>query len=86
MLKQAKKLDAQVTSSVNSTTIKIYINGWLHFCIRHTKLLGFQSWIKADVNPRYFVEYYLSERSILTEYDTVEKWKSVLKILDGFYC
>lgn len=74
-----------ITSAITGTAIKIYMAGKLHLCIRRGTLLGFQSWISGEQNQRFFIEYYVNKRSITTEYDTEEKWTSVLKILDGFY-
>jgi hypothetical protein len=66
---------------IEKNALKIYINDILHISIKRSSILGYQSWINAPAGM-YFIEYTTDGREILTEYDDVEKWKSILKLLN----
>jgi hypothetical protein len=61
-------------------TIRIHIGDVLHLSISKPDLLGVHSWRFADRN--FSVEYVMRGGTLLTEYDTEEKWKSILSQLD----
>lgn len=59
--------------------IKIYINGILHISIKLEDYQGMQSYI----DDFYFViEFYTKTKTIICEYDSVIKWKKILKSID----
>ncbi len=59
---------------------KIYVDEILHLAFRHEKLQCIQSWVDTG---KWCIEIYLKgEDPILMEYDEVEKWKQMLKLLD----
>lgn len=61
-------------------SIKIRFGGVLHAHITKSKLLGVQSW---RYGPKKFsIEYVMVGGSILTEYDSEQKWKTILHELD----
>jgi len=64
---------------VTAYTISILINGVPHVSIKKDELIGIQSWIEHET--LYFIEFTLRSGLIETEYDSKEKWLSVLKLL-----
>lgn len=64
-------------------TFKIYINDLLHLEIRMANHDGMQSWLEGSKTQMYFIEFYRKEgKSILLEYEDIENWKTILKIID----
>lgn len=61
--------------------IAIRIGGVLHLWIDRTKLLGVQSWI-MDGRKQFFIEYLMEGGSFTADYDTREKWETILSKLD----
>lgn len=59
--------------------LKIYWFGILYVSVNMEKFTGTQSW---KHNGTYCIELYSNGQSILLEFDTAEKWKVVLEILD----
>ena len=68
-----------ITSKSKIGSFNLYINDNLHLSISKNELVGIQSWVE---NAKYSIEYYLKDKDIITEYDDIEKWKTILKILD----
>jgi len=63
--------------------IKIYFNDVIHLTLRQDNLLGFQSWILGDEHETYWIEYTMKDGvEILTGYDKIDKWKTILELLD----
>ncbi len=58
---------------------RILIGGLPCVYIPRKKFRGFQSW--ADDEGFFVIEFYSGKRKITTEWDTKEKWISVLKEL-----
>ena len=60
---------------------KVYIDDFLHLCIKNNHIIGIQSWKETGINI-WKIEYYIGDKIYLTEYDSKKKWESVLKELD----
>lgn len=69
--------------SVDNNIIKIHIDEMLHLAIKQSELIGIQSWVKGDGSGTYCIEFSTRTRNILAEYSTIDKWKNVLRFLDG---
>jgi hypothetical protein len=60
--------------------LKIKFNGLVHLHINRSDFLGYQSWIDG---PKYCIEFTMKNNSvILCEYDTMEKFRTILEQLD----
>lgn len=68
-----------VTKKFGNTFMSIYIDEYLHVSFLYGNLNGIHSWM--DSNTSCFIELYLTGGNIKLEYDTIDKWKAVLKIL-----
>lgn len=70
-----------VKVEVRHLSIRIYINDALHLLIKLENLIGIQSWINRKNN--YSIEYSMKDGAeILSEYDDLDLWKSILEQLD----
>lgn len=67
---------------IEDKTIKIYINDTLHLFIRADQLLGIQSWIEGYDKQKYYIEFVMKNGTVSTTYDDIDKWKSILDLLD----
>jgi len=68
----------EVTTTGNF--VKIFINGLLHLSIKKGKTISIQTWI---MNDYYFIEYTLEGgETILSEYDEIDKWKSIIELIN----
>lgn len=72
---------------IENNEVKIYVNGILHLAIKHNKLRGIQSWKDSKWwriwRPKFYsIEYTVGEITIISEYDSIEKWISILNLLD----
>lgn len=62
-------------------SIRVHVDGMLHLHFYKAELLGIQSWKSGDLN--WCVEYTLKDGvTILTEYDSVAKVKSILQQME----
>jgi hypothetical protein len=61
--------------------IAIRIGGTLHLWLDRTKLLAVNSWI-MDGRKQYVIEYVMKGGSFTADYDTREKWETILGKLD----
>jgi hypothetical protein len=77
-LKHSKK--ANVTDESGATGVCIFINGIPHIKFLKKQYVGILSWYESDVDFR--IEIYLKDTTIKTEYNSLEKWKSVLDIIN----
>lgn len=68
------------TCESDPTDIRIFINGTLHLFLRRSEIVSFQSWYVNKNNLK--IEIYTNTRDILLEYNSVEKWKEILKLLN----
>lgn len=69
-----------ITRDKHGDYIKIYINGMLHVCVKQKYLLGLQAWV--DRPGWYVIEFTLRRNVMKVEYNTFEKWNTVLKLLE----
>ena len=60
--------------------LKIYINNILHLLITD-RITSIQSWNEED--KWYKIEIQTKHNSVLLEYDSFEKWKKILELLNG---
>ena len=61
--------------------LRIYIDGILHVHLLSDRYVGMQAWIERD--GKYCIELSVTEgKNIKMEYENVEVWKEVLKLLD----
>lgn len=73
---------AKYSINVEDGLIRIYITGLVHLMLKKKELIGFMAWMIGDESPKYRIEFYLKSRVVFTEYDTPEKWKEILRLLD----
>lgn len=66
---------------VDHYSIRVYFGDVLHLHIKRSAFHGLQSW--SDGPNDYSIEFSVGEGSILVEYDGADKWRAVLKALDG---
>jgi hypothetical protein len=71
-----------INVSVTFYQVKIYINDILHLKFYREEFIGFQSWIDGDKTKSYNIQYTFKTTTILCEYDSIERWKEILKKLD----
>lgn len=69
----------KITSDSKGESLKIYIDGILHLSLI-IQDLQIQSWRKT--RDWFIIEFKTSKGIITSEYNDIEKWKSVLKIID----
>lgn len=63
--------------------IVVRIGGVLHLWIDRTKLLGVQSWVKVG-KRQFYIEFSMEGgATILADYDTREKWETILSGLQS---
>lgn len=70
---------------LSSNYVKIYINNILHLAINRKKLDNVQTW-KNDINEQsiYYLELsYKNGTKVIAEYNNIEKFQSVLKLIDS---
>lgn len=78
------KIDEQpekitITCDSSGDKLKIHINGALHLSLT-TYDLQLQSWKKSKTS--YWIEFTTKTGVILCEYNSLEKWKTILRLLD----
>lgn len=61
--------------------VAIRIGGVLHLWLDRKKLLGVTSWI-MDGRKQFCIEYIMEGGSVTADYDTREKWETILAKLD----
>ncbi len=69
-----------ITCESDPEDIRIFINGIIHLYLRRSELVSFQSWYINKGCCR--IEIYTTSRDILLEYNSVEKWKIILNLLN----
>lgn len=70
-------MNATITKSGN--TLSIYINEILHLRVTD-RVTAIHSW--KEENNWWKIEIQTKDNTILLEYDTREKWVTILKLLD----
>lgn len=63
-------------------SIAIRIGGVLHLWFDRSKLLGVQSWVKTG-RRQFFIELTMEGGVITSDYDTQEKWETILSQLQA---
>lgn len=71
----------KVELKINHYTIKLFIDGYIHFFIWRKEFIAFQSW--SDGNGKYAIEFHSKTTSIKLEQDTKEKWLAILEELNN---
>lgn len=73
-----------ITIDNNTNSIKIYINDILHLAIKKEDLIGIESWVDGEnERKRWHIEYTTKTTTIESEYDNIDKWIAILKLLDN---
>lgn len=60
--------------------LRVMINGLVHVCVKQDDMVGFRSWVERK--GWYCIEFYTKHQVIKTEYDSFDKWSSILKLLN----
>lgn len=72
-----------ISITTKGAWIKIFIGDLLHVTFNRHRLIGIQTWIQGD-DDKYCVEFtFRGGATILSEYNTRDKWESVIKAIDG---
>lgn len=61
------------------TTIRIYIDGFVHCLIQKKAFVGFSSYKQDGI---YYIEIWLKTKTVLLAHETRDLWLSILKLLD----
>lgn len=67
----------QIEVTPEFEAIAIRIGGVLHLWIDRTKLLGIGSWVMTG-RKQFFIEFVMEGGTVTTDYDTREKWETIL--------
>lgn len=73
-------LKAKITDNSGATDVCILINDIPHLKFIKEKYLGLQAWYVSSVD--FKIEIYLKGTVIKVEYNSLEKWETVLKIIN----
>lgn len=71
---------ANITHKRGVNNLKIYVSEILHLDIKLDSFIGLQSWYANKNDCK--IELYFKDRIIVLEYNSVDKWKRILKLLD----
>lgn len=71
--------DIKVSAKFNM--VYVHINGVMHLSFVRSRYLGIQSWRMSETN-QFFIEITLDGGVIVSDYDSVEKWTSILSGLE----
>lgn len=71
----------EISDGSGATDVCILINGIPHLKFLKRKYIGLQSWYESKNDFR--IEIYLEGTIINTEYNSLEKWKTVLEIINA---
>lgn len=72
-----------IVGSIFKGFLKIHVNELLHFSIKFEDYIGIVSWKVPQLADPYFIEVNTTKGKIMLNYDTLEKWKSILNIFDN---
>lgn len=70
----------EVTSEFEAIAIRI--GGVLHLWIERPKLLAVSSWVMSG-RKQFFIEFVMEGGTVTTDYDTREKWETILNQLQA---
>lgn len=72
----------------------IYLNDLIHLLIKKADFIGVQSFkepaskeeqsVRGFNAYKYSIIYYFRSTSITCEYDTIEKWQAILKLINEY--
>ncbi len=71
--------NATITNESGATEIDIHINGISHISFIKKKYIGRLAWYESKND--FKLEIYCKGKTILTEYNSIEKWKQVINII-----
>lgn len=77
--KRAARSPFEVSVTFDALVIKA--GGVLHLHLQRSKLIGVHSWIMGE-RKQFFIEYTLTGGAIVCDYDSREKWQSILDQLE----
>jgi len=69
----------EITGHTDKGWLKIYINGLLHIALPIKKINGVQAW--AD-HGWFVIECHSESSVVVMEYNTIEKWRKILEIIN----
>lgn len=70
----------EVTAEFEAVVVRI--GGVLHIWLDRRKLLGISSWVMTG-RRQYFIEFIMDGNTITTDYDSQEKWESILNQVES---
>lgn len=70
----------EIVCKSDALTLRIFINDILYLFLDKKKLIGLQSWYINEWDLK--IEIYTTDRDILLEYNSLEKWKRVLALIN----
>lgn len=68
-----------IINKSGATSVDIHINGISHISFLKKKYIGRLAWYESKND--FKLEIYLKGKTVLTEYNSIEKWKSVIEII-----
>ena len=71
-----------ISVEISFNILKVRFGGLTHLRIDATKLIAYQSWREGYGNRKFVIVYTTTTGEILCEYDTEDKWKTILEGLD----
>jgi hypothetical protein len=74
-------LKASITDNSDATDVCIEISGIPHIKFLKSKYIGLLSWYNSKMDFR--IKIYLKGAVIKTEYNSLDKWKKVLEIINS---
>lgn len=77
-MSEKNKFNIKIHHEIRFT--KIYVDEILHIYFLNDELVNIQSW--KDTHDKYVIEYVFKTTTTISEYDSIEKWKQILKVLD----
>jgi hypothetical protein len=69
-----------ITVEMRNGSVRVLYDGLIHISFRREDLIGIQSWRWG--HDDYWIEYTLKGGSMLTEYDSKEKFEIILRGLN----
>jgi hypothetical protein len=72
---RASKPEFKVSRAYNA--IRVTFGDLLHLHIKRSDLLGIQSWVRQP-ESKWFIEFTFVGGSMTADYDSEEKWRSIL--------
>ena len=71
-----------ISVEMSFNALKVCFGDTTHLRIDATRLIGHQSWREGYGNSKFVIEYTTDGGKIVCEYDSEEKWKTILTGLD----